>query len=382
MSTSPEQPVESRPPTASRLPPTDRKFPCKACGAKLDFDPSVRALHCPYCGATEQIAPTDATVEEHDYEDYLNHQAAHEVVVAGRTSETRCTGCGAIVLLEDNVATESCPFCGTHLEHDPAAAVAMIPPESLLPFKLAQRDAVAAFNRWIAGLWFAPSALKQLANLGQLAGVYVPFWTYDSMTYTWYSGLRGDDYTVTETYTETNAQGVAETKTRQVVHTNWTSVSGEVDHFFDDVLVCASKSLPRNLVDELQPWDITELQSFTPQYLAGFKTERYSLGLAEGFEQARGVMDDEIRRLCCRDIGGDHQQLKTVKTKHVGVTFKHLLLPIWLAVYRYRESTYRILVNARTGEVIGTRPYSWAKIAGAALAAAGLIAAIVYFASR
>ena len=44
-----------------------------------------------------------------------------------------------------------------------------------------------------------------------------------------------------------------------------------------------------------------------------------------------------------RDIGGDHQSISSVSTQDVGVTYKHILLPMWLAVYRYRDQTYRIL---------------------------------------
>lgn len=135
--------------------------------------------------------------------------------------------------------------------------------------------------------------------------------------------------------------------------TRWHYVSGEVDHFFDDVLVCASKSVPVNYVNALEPWDLGRLETFTPHFLSGFKTERYVVTLAEGFGTAQQIMDVEIRRLCCRDIGGDHQRLSSVNTQHVGVTFKHILLPVWLAVYRYHNETYRILVNARTGEVQG-----------------------------
>src|SRR5439155_6541649 len=113
----------------------------------------------------------------------------------------------------------------------------MIAPESLLPFALEQRQARGAFNQWIAGLWFAPNELKELANLGQLSGVYLPYWTYDSMTYTQYSGQRGDNYQVVETYTERDAQGNLVTRQRTVTHINWTWVSGEVQHFFDDVLI-------------------------------------------------------------------------------------------------------------------------------------------------
>jgi len=55
------------------------------------------------------------------------------------------------------------------------------------------------------------------------------------------------------------------------------------------------------------------------------------------------------------------------------VTFKHVLLPVWLAAYKYRGETYRFVVNGRTGRVQGERPYSKGKIALAVLA--GLLVA-------
>jgi DNA-directed RNA polymerase subunit RPC12/RpoP len=364
-------PVE-KPATATNAPPAGRKFPCKNCGARLDFDPSQRALKCPYCGYVEQIAPAKTAVQERDYQQALSKIGMDTGTITGRSSEVRCPGCGAMVLLEDNVETQSCPFCATHLENVPrTAAAAMICPESLLPFRIPQREAIAAFNNWIGSRWFAPNNLKQMANLGQLSGVYMPFWTYDSMTYSHYSGMRGDDYWETEHYTDSEGHS----RTRQVRRTRWTYVSGEVDHFFDDVLVCASGSLPRPSVDALEPWDLHDLTGFKPDYLAGFKTERYVISLGDGFQTAQQIMDGGIRQLVRQDIGGDHQQINSLSTQHVGVTFKHILLPLWLAVYRYQGKTFRILVNARTGEVSGDRPYSWIKITLAVIA--GILLAIL-----
>jgi len=368
--------ADAKPPTLSRSPDTGRKFPCKQCGARLDFDPSHRALKCPYCNFEEKIEPSAAKIAEEDFQSALEKQATAGAPIAGRSQEVRCPGCGAMVLLEDNVVTDKCPFCATHIENLPKQdSAAGIAPECLLPFAIASRDAVAAFNKWLASRWFAPGDLKQLANLGQLSGIYIPYWTYDSMTYSHYTGQRGDDYWETETYTEME-NGRSVTKTRQVRRTRWTYVSGEVDHFFDDILVCASKSLPETFVNHLSPWDLNDLEAFRSDFLAGFKTERYVVDLAAGFAQARGIMDGEIRTLCCQDIGGDHQQVSSVNTQHVGVTFKHLLLPVWLAVYRYQNQTYRIAVNARTGEVVGTRPYSAGKIFLAVLAAVAVLAVI------
>ncbi len=178
----------------------------------------------------------------------------------------------------------------------------------------------------------------------------------------------------------TNAQGQPETRTRTVIQTDWYPTSGQVKHFFDDVLVYASASLPRDKIDQLEPWDLADLKPFDPAFLAGFKTERYTVGLVDGFKIAGQRMDVTIRQLCCQDIGGDHQQLSSVQTQHVGVTFKHLLLPVWLAAYSYQGQPFRILINARTGEVDGTRPYSWVKIA-LMVATVAAAAVTIYLAS-
>src|SRR5262245_32207257 len=122
----PVEPSAERPPIATKAPPTDRKFPCKQCGAKLNFDPAARSLACPYCGFVEKIDPGTAEIEEHDFQEYLSRQAGETAVIEGRSNEVRCQGCGAMVLLEDKVATDRCPFCGTHLENAPVAAEAMI----------------------------------------------------------------------------------------------------------------------------------------------------------------------------------------------------------------------------------------------------------------
>jgi DNA-directed RNA polymerase subunit RPC12/RpoP len=353
---------EEKEPTVSRAPPPGRKFPCPKCGAKLDFDPSAHSLACPYCGHQEKIARGSHDLKEHDLEAYLSDRDSMKTPVEGHANEVKCPACNAVVLLEDKVVTDKCPYCSTHLENAPRVAEAMIQPEGVLPFKLDHRAAVDAFATWLGGLWFAPNALKKMANLGQLTGVYVPFWTFDSMTYTHYTGERGDDYWETEYYTETNAQGQTEQKSRQVLKTRWTPVAGEVRHFFDDVLVCASKGLPEEYRTRVMPPELKGLEEFKGEFLSGFKTERYQIGPKDGFNRARDIMDQQIRRLCEQDIGGNHQRLHSVQTRHVGVTFKHILLPVWLASYRYQEKPFRVIVNGRTGEIMGDRPYSWVKI--------------------
>ena len=361
----PNKPPVDKEPSLTKAPPKGKLFPCANCGAKVEFDPRKRALACPYCGHTTKVEDRGGDVEERDFNEYagkLVKGAVHGI--QGRSTQTRCSGCGAMVLLEDKVVTEKCPFCGTHLENKPEAVEGMLPPESLIPFRVDLRHAREEFNQWLHGLWFAPNELKKLALLGQLAGVYLPYWTYDAMTYTKYRGMRGDDYQETEYYTERDANGNTVQRSRTVTRTNWYPVSGEVQHFFDDVLVCGSKSVPPHLIEGLEPWNTAELEPFQDAFLAGLKTERYAVDLKAGLKIAKEVMQPTIHGLIRRDIGGDHQRIEMTDTRYLGVTFKHCLLPVWIANYRYQDKLFQILINGRTGKVSGERPYSFWKIFG------------------
>ena len=177
-----------------------------------------------------------------------------------------------------------------------------------------------------------------------------------------YTGPRGDDYTVTRTRTVTR-DGKRVQETYQEVRTRWRPAAGTVARAFDDVLIVGSKSLPGPLAQALEPWDLGALVPYRDEYLSGFTAERYQVDVREGWKQARERMSVVIRDDVARDIGGDRQRIHSLDIAHSNITFKHLLLPMWICSYRYRDDVYRFLVNARTGEVQGQRPWSWVKIA-------------------
>src|SRR5207237_6406002 len=114
-------------------------------------------------------------------------------------------------------------------------------------------------------------------------------------------------------------------QSRQVRKTRWRPVSGEVQHFFDDVLIRASRSLPDHLVNHMPPWPLKQLEPFQDAFLSGHVTERYAVNLRDGFREAKSVMENVITGLICRDIGGDDQRIEWRRQHYYGVTFKHTL---------------------------------------------------------
>ncbi|HOW70525.1 MAG TPA: hypothetical protein PKY77_07990 [Phycisphaerae bacterium] len=368
-------------PTTSE-PTIQREFPCVQCGAHLVFAPGTAELACPHCGTRNRIAEGTAAVEECDYAAALAELAAGEPLQ--ETLAVKCSRCGAESTLPPNVTADKCPFCGSAIVAE-AASRKLIRPRSMLPFHITREQAQDAFRQWIASLWFAPSALRRVADAESISGIYMPAWTYNSDTTSRYTGQRGDDYWETETYWDTefytenlNGQSVTRArqvqKTRQVRKTRWTSVRGQVGRSFVDLLVRASNSLPEQYFNALQPWDLNNLVPYKDEYLAGFVTESYQVDLPTGFEQAKEDMQEPIRQTIRADIGGDHQRISSVSTRYFNITFKHLLLPLWLSAYAYADRSHRFMVNARTGEVQGERPYSYWKIAFTVLVAIAAVA--------
>jgi hypothetical protein len=56
-----------------------------------------------------------------------------------------------------------------------------------------------------------------------------------------------------------------------------------------------------------------------------------------------------------------------------------VLLPVWIASYRYREKSYRFLVNGVTGKVAGTAPVSAWKVAIAVLIGIAVAVGLYFF---
>lgn len=348
------QPSHTPPP----LPPRQRQFPCSQCGASLVFAPGTNSLKCPYCGTLNAIAPSETPVEEQDYLSVLSRLSAGQPTV--EVLAVKCNVCGAESTLSPNVTAAKCPFCGTAIVAT-GLSRKLIKPQGLLPFHITRTDANDRFQRWIGGLWFAPGNLKRLAKAAGMDGVYLPCWTYDCTAETQYAGQRGEYYWVTESYTTTE-NGRTVTRTRQVRRIRWYPASGIVTDEFDDLLVLASNSLPRKQLDRLEPWDLEHVCSYKDAYLSGFICQSYDINLPAGFETAKQLMQPIIDRSIRQDIGGDEQRISSKQSTYLDISYKHLLLPVWISAYRYQGKTFRFLVNARTGEVQGERPVSWIKV--------------------
>lgn len=358
----------------------EHHWPCAQCGADLRYAPGQTELKCDHCGHVQAIAAKAPRVKARALGELDLAKGLDDDLPAAATEEVRsthCPNCAAVVEFQGASHATECPFCATPVVVD-TGSHRRIKPQALVPFELTETQARVALTGWLGSLWFAPNGLLEYTRKGRaMAGIYVPFWTFDADTESNYRGQRGDHYYVTETVT-VMVNGKSERRQQQVQKTRWTSVSGHVVRDFDDVLVMASTSLPARLGNDLTPWDLGKLEPYATDYLAGFQAEGYTISLSDGRDKSHdimaGVIDQDVRR----DIGGDVQRVDSVSTNYSAETFKHILLPVWTAAYKYGGKSYQFLVNGQTGEVQGERPYSWWKIGFAVVAAAVLAAGATY----
>ena len=111
--------------------------------------------------------------------------------------------------------------------------------------------------------------------------------------------------------------------------------------------------------------------------MEGYITEKYQVDLKDSFEKAKQIFNNYERESVRRAIGGDEQRINNMFTKFDKITFKHILLPIYVSSFLYNNKNYTFYINGMTGNISGERPYSTTKIVFAVIAAFIIIAIIL-----
>ncbi|NLH49218.1 MAG: zinc ribbon domain-containing protein, partial [Myxococcales bacterium] len=288
-----------------------KTFSCKACGAKVSYDPSVKALACAYCGSSYVIEEEQAAFAER--------------------------------------------------------------PNRIVPFAFDKTQAEQRFWKWLGKGFFRPRDLTKKSALNEIRGVYMPFWAFDADAYSNWSADAGYHYYEKEAYTEKDQQGHTVTKYRDVQKTRWQPASGAHSAHYEDFLVSASKGLDQEWVNKIAPFELTQAKSYNGDYLAGFAAENPSIDPAGGRGTAAVELQKKETAECARLVPGDTHRNLNVRSSFANWNYDLALLPLWISAFLYKDKVYRFLVNGQTGEVQGSAPFSWLKLILVLLIAAGVI---------
>lgn len=345
---------------------TDKK--CPNCGATVVFDPAKGCMHCDYCGYTCELPQADAENDicEMDFEAALHTESFNW---GEQKKEVQCKQCGAVTVYDALETAATCPFCGS-TSVMPAATENTIAPGAVCPFAVTKDQAGERFTKWLKGKLFAPKKAKKNARPEAFQGIYLPYWTYDADTTSNFTGRAGYDRTVEDD--KGNSRTV----------TDWKHVSGVYQSFFDDVTVMASKRQADSGVRSCEPFDFSKLVPYSPQVVAGFVAERYSIGLKEGWESAQkkiqSQLSSDISSYIRTHWNADRTSSVRFSTLYTNITYKYLLVPTWISSFRYKDKVYQFAVNGQTGKVGGKAPVSAWRVLIAIAIGIGVIAGLAY----
>lgn len=341
---------------------TDKK--CPACGGVMDFSPSAGKMVCPYCGTEEAI--------EGNEEEFVAQEL--DFITAGETDFTDwgtatktviCKSCGAQSVYDVNQIADECPYCGSNQVME-AGDEQVMAPGGVVTFKIDSKEASGRFKSWIGRKFFCPKLAKQSASPKAFKGIYIPYWTFDSDTFSRYTGQYGINRLVK------GKDGKMYTKT------DWYHTRGNLQFSFDDVLVCASSQQNSQMLKGVEPFNTKDVKAYRPEYLAGFSAERYTVKMQDAWqnaaEQMRSVLKNEAEEQIRQNHRADLVRSVNLQTAYRKVTYKYLLLPVWISSFSYNGKVYQFVVNGQSGKVSGRTPISWPKVL---LVAAAVIAAFV-----
>lgn len=339
---------------------TVKFYTCTSCGAAMEFDPAQQKVVCPHCGSVKSVDFVGRSVEEQP----LTIDAVEGMSRPKATmSQFCCSSCGAKLDKPPGETAAMCPYCGSTMVksldiHDSAA------PDGVIPFGFDKKSAVEKLRKWASKRWFAPNALKDAYYTDNLTGVYLPFYTFDAVGTSVYTAQGGRNHTVTRVRNG-----------KREVHTeiHWYPTSGRVSAKIDDLLINAGTGgLDTNLLGNVMQFNTAAAAPYSPDFMAGFAAQVYSLPLQDAVGQSARMMQNMMLRKCEQDVLSrfHHVRAMSANTNLSNRTYKYLLAPVYSSSYRYKNQTYQVLINGQTGEIAGRYPKSGLKIAAAVLAAA------------
>jgi predicted RNA-binding Zn-ribbon protein involved in translation (DUF1610 family) len=345
-------------------------FKCPQCGATTAYSVQDGGLTCTHCGYYEP--PSKPVVgkgaQEFEFTVETMERAAHGW--GEPRTEMECKNCGARTLLPVDALTFTCPFCGSNEVIQREAPQDVLRPRFLVPFKVDAASCNALTQEWLGSSWMTPSGLKSLSSQSNYSAIYLPYWTFDSVTHAAWKAEVG--HQKTERYFDGK-----EWRTRVV--TEWRWESGKVQQRFEDLIVEGTARLSRLLIEKLKNFDLDQLTPYDPKFLAGMQARAYDVTLEQAWQTARQQMREKTRGACYSQASSTQVRNFSMDLDFSDEKWRYVLLPMYVASYRYQDKPYQVMVNGQTGTIAGQRPVDWRRVGlvAALIAAPGLVLCLI-----
>ena len=305
---------------------TSTQVKCPGCGASIGvkYDPEALNLTCPFCGMVSKLPQPGTTpvIQELDFNTALQRASVNWGNVKKMIT---CANCGGSTIYDAEQVTGACPFCGSTSVTPAAENSQIMAPQAVIPFAVTKEQTQLCFDNFINTRRTASKKVYG-CKLENVVGIYLPFWTYDTLSVSAY-----DAHTYETKYTP-----------RQYF-------KGVMTQFFDDLVIYGSDKIRNQNIKRVQEFDFQRMVPYSPKYLAGIPAERYTVGLNDGWERAKTQIRDKIKRTLNRKYRMK-ASIDAIVTSYYNVKFRYVLAPIYLATYTCGKKTHTVAINGQTGK--------------------------------
>jgi predicted RNA-binding Zn-ribbon protein involved in translation (DUF1610 family) len=356
------------------------EYECPNCGSAIAYDVSAGGVACEYCGYTAPVQSVHLGRTAAEFEFTLETVSQSERGWGEKRQVLHCDSCGAELSIPKGALTSTCPYCASNQVNVTTCTDENLRPRFLVPFKITGEQSQGLVRDWLGKGWFHPKELSTNTVLARLSGLYLPFWTFDTRIQANWRAQVGYEKTVRH---YNASQKRWENRTKIV----WRWEEGAVSYDIDDFLITGSapQRISHRILKRTYPYDMRGLMAYDPGYLAGWQAQAYETTLTDAWESGKNIMREDARKACVNDIPTQRFRNFSMQVDFGDESWRYILLPIYLAAYRFEGETYQVMVNGQTGTIAGQKPVAWWKIWLAVTAALapgtllGLIGALLTF---
>lgn len=372
------------------MPTQVTEFKCPACTAPLHFSEETGRLECDYCGSSfsvEEMESRSAEKEQQAAEAF--EKAAAEAKAdaknwdgpdaqdswgeAGTHLKTySCPSCGAELICDEATAATSCPYCGNNAII-PGQFRGALKPELVIPFQIGKDEAVKALKAHYKGKPFLPKSFSDENHIQEIKGIYVPFWLFD--------GQAEADVSFAATRSTVMVTG-----RERITTTRHFDVRRAGTVSFEKIPVDASKKMPDDYMDSLEPFRYDAMVPFSTAYLPGFFADIPDVSIEECSLRAELRATDTAVESMSRQVSGYETCVPTRKDAQLRRgKVRCALLPVWLLSTQWQGQNFLFAMNGQTGKMVSDLPVSkkryWAWWGGLTAGITAALAVITVFAN-
>ncbi|MDO4811503.1 MAG: hypothetical protein Q3985_06115 [Eubacteriales bacterium] len=326
-----------------------QEYKCPCCGGAIGFNSASQNMKCPFCDTEfelESLRAYDDALHTDQPDQMIWESVAENEWESGETDGLRsyvCRSCGGEIVSDATTAATACPYCGNPVVIMEQFA-GMLKPDLVIPFKLEKKAAKESLLAHYKGKKLLPRSFKDENHIDEVKGVYVPVWLFDTDTDAsvrfratklrhWTSGSYD--------YTETSYYAVLR--------------SGSIG--FEAVPVDGSEKMPDEIMESIEPYDLSQAVDFQTAYLAGYFADKYDVDAEQSIPRANERVKASAEQALASTVHG--YATMSVESAHVQFEngkVRYALYPVWLLNTTWNGNQYKFAMNGQTGKLAGDLP--------------------------